>query len=92
MNRSGIEVTPGAEYTLTFDAKAPQGASFRLRVNASKKTLANIEANIKGQSWQQASGKFTIPAGVEKVTMYIYIAKAPKGGFIDNIVLTRLKK
>ena len=92
MNRSGIEVTPGAEYSLSFDVKAPKGGKFRMRVMAGGKALKNISVNGGTATWQQGSAKFTVPADAGKLVLYLYISDAPEGGFIDNIVLTRLKK
>lgn len=89
MYRTGIAVTPGAKYSVSFDVKAPSKATFRLRVVAGRKTLKNITANANSTRWSQAAGTFTVPKDTEKLTMYIYIADAPQGGFIDNVVLTR---
>ena len=89
MYRTGIAVTPGAKYSVSFDVKAPSKATFRLRVVAGRKTLKNITANANSTRWSQAAGTFTVPKDSEKLTMYIYIADAPQGGFIDNVVLTR---
>ena len=89
MYRTNIAVTPGAKYNISFDVKAPSKATFRLRVMAAKKTLKNVTATADSKQWKQGVGTFTVPQGVDKVTMYIFVANAPQGGFIDNVVLTR---
>lgn len=87
--RPDIAVTPGAKYQISFDVKAPAGAAFRLRIVAGKKTLKNIVSTTRGAQWTQSTGNFTVPQGVEKIIMYLFISDAPQGGFIDNVVLKR---
>ena len=89
ISRMNIPVTPGAKYTISFDVKAPAKATFRLRVISGRKTLKNVTVTASSDQWNQGQAVFTVPKDAEKVTMYIYIADAPAGGFIDNIVLTR---
>ena len=87
--RPNVAVTPGAKYTITFDAKAEKGGDFSLRVANKSKTMKRIKVSAKGNTWSQAAGTVTIPKNVDKITLYVSIANAPEGGFIDNIVLTR---
>ena len=89
ISRPDIAVTPGAKYQISFDVKAPAGATFRLRIVAGKKTLKNIVSTTRGAQWTQSTGNFTVPQGVEKIIMYLFISDAPQGGFIDNVVLKR---
>ena len=87
-----VAVTPGAKYELSFDAKAVKGGDFTLRVANKSKTMKRIKISAKGNNWSQASGTLTIPKNLEKITLYVAIANAPEGGFIDNIILKRLEK
>ncbi len=89
IQRPRVAVTPGAKYTLSYDVKAPGGAKFRCRVVCNGKTLTNISGNAVKENWTQLKKSFTIPQGVDNITLYITIAAAPQGGYIDNIVLSR---
>ena len=89
IQRPRIAVTPGAKYTLSYDVKSPATAKFRCRVVCNGKTLANIGAVATSEHWKQGKGTFTIPADGNQISLYIYVSDAPKGGFIDNVVLTR---
>jgi hypothetical protein len=61
ISRPDIAVTPGAKYQISFDVKAPAGATFRLRIVAGKKTLKNIVSTTRGAQWTQSTGNFTVP-------------------------------
>ena len=87
-----VAVTPGAKYELSFDAKAPKGGDFSLRVANKSKTMKRIKVSAKGNSWSQGFTTLNIPKNLEKITLYVSIGNAPEGGFIDNIVLKRLEK
>ena len=87
-----VAVTPGAKYELSFDAKAPKGGDFSLRVANKSKTMKRIRVSAKGNSWSQGTATINIPKNLEKITLYVTIGNAPEGGFIDNIVLKRLEK
>ncbi len=89
IQRPRVAVTPGAKYTLSYDVKSPATAGFRCRVVCNGKTLTNIKAGANSAHWTQGKGSFTIPADVNMITLYINISNAPKGGLIDNVVLTR---
>ena len=54
--------------------------------------IANIATTAKGDNWVQKTGSFTIPEGIDKVMMYLYVSEIPAGGYIDNIVFTRLNQ
>ena len=88
--RPQTPVTPGAKYTISYDVKSALGGKFRLRVTAKGKTLTNISTAVKGSHWVQKKGTFTVPAGTKHITLYLYGYNLPRGGYIDNIVLTRL--
>ena len=90
--RPQIEVTPGAKYEITFDVKAVKGGDFSLRIANKSKTMKRIKVSAKGDKWHQGNGTITIPAKLDKIYMYVSIANAPGGGFIDNIVLKRISK
>ena len=90
--RPKVDVTPGAKYEITFDAKAVKGADFTLRIANKSKTMKRIRVSAKGNTWHQGTGMITIPAKLDKINMYVSIGNAPEGGFIDNIVLKRLDK
>ena len=93
ISKHGIPVTPGAAYTLSFEAKAPRGAAFRLRVRQdAPKDLCTLRIVSKNGKWQKSSGTFTVPAGCRSITIYCCAGKTATGGLIDNIVLKRVKK
>ena len=87
--RPNVEVTPGAKYTVSFDAKAVAGGDFTLRIANKSKTLKRVKISTRGNIWTQGKSTLTIPKNVDKIVLYVAIANAPSGGFIDNIVLTR---
>ena len=89
IQRPRVAVTPGAKYTVSYDVKSPATAKFRCRIVADGNTLANIGVVAISKNWKQGKGSFTVPANVNQISIYIYVSNAPKGGFIDNIVLTR---
>ena len=89
IQRPRVAVTPGAKYTLSYDVKAPGGAKFRCRVVCNGKTLTNISATAVKDHWTQGKGTFTVPADCSALTLYINVANAPQGGYIDNVVLIR---
>lgn len=90
--RPAVAVTPGAKYTIVYDVKAPAGGKFRVRVVAKGKTIANFSTSAKGDNWSQKQGTFTVPAGVDKITLYLYASHLSGEGYFDNVVLTRLQK
>ena len=92
MFQPNVAVTPGAKYELSFDAKAPNGGDFAIRVANKSKTMKRIKVSAKGSNWVHASSTLTIPKNLDKITLYAVIGNAPEGGFIDNIVLKRLDK
>lgn len=87
-----VAVTPGAKYELSFDAKAPKGGDFALRVANKSKTMKRIKISTKGNSWGQNRATLTIPKNLDKINLYVSVGNAPAGGFIDNIVLKRISK
>ena len=86
-----VPLTPGAHYKVSFEVKSAGASTFRLRVRHNNKDLCAIRVNPKENQWQSFSKEFTLPADVKSVIIYCSV-KAPKGGFIDNIRLTRIKK
>ena len=92
ISKHQIPVTPGAVYTVSFEAKAPKGAAFRLRVRQDKpKDLCTLRIVSKGVKWQKASGTFTVPADCRTITIYCCAGKTANA-LIDNVVLKRVKK
>lgn len=92
ISKHALPVTPGAEYAVSFETKAPAGGSFRLRVrDNTSKDLCQIRVNCKGNTWKKGSARFKVPANLKSITIYC-CAKAPQGGFIDNIRLKRISE
>ena len=88
ISKHGVPVTPGAQYTVSFDTKAPAGSLCRLRVRIEGKDLCQIRVISKENSWKKSSAVFKVPADVKSVMIYC-CAKAPEGAFFDNVRLKR---
>ena len=86
----GVEVTPDAKYSASFDVKAPQGGDFSLRIANKSRTMKRIKVSAKGNNWHKGSDVITIPADLDQVNFYISIGNAPDGGFIDRIEFIRI--
>ena len=95
--KRAVPVTPGKEYSLSFDCKFDGVAHCGIRIVSDSKARTRLlrtvlKDNGKG-FWMNKSSNFKVPADCGSVDIYVFIGKATKENakaFIDNIVLKRL--
>ena len=90
--KRGVPVTPGAKYTLSFDAKTMEGVgTVGFRVASGGKTVASRCFHGKPGSWSKYGFDFTIPGIVGCVTLYFVVGKGESGKtvYLDNVQLKR---
>lgn len=87
-----VPVTPGAKYTLAFDALADEGAGkCGFRVVAGGKTLASKYFAFAPDVWRRETMEFAVPEGVDSATFYFVVGdgRPDVAVHLDNVVLTR---
>jgi hypothetical protein len=90
--KRGVPVTPGAKYTLSFDAKTAEGVgTVGFRVASGGKMVASKYSRGKPGAWCKYGFDFNVPENVGKVTLYFVVGEgeADKTLYLDNIQLRR---
>ena len=96
--RNQIPVTPGSEYTLSFDFKFKGDVKYAgirvVGITPKWKTLGRKVTNVENPHWISNELSFKTPAGCDSIAIYVFMGPGSKESrvFVDNIYLERKKK